>query len=109
MADPTEPKTGQDLNVELRRVLNDAYGFVLGRQATQTFGAVTYEELADQQIARIEGAGTELRPNELTRIDRVEQDLKNLIAQVRDIPPERFLLQNPETDTNTEPEQSEDT
>ncbi len=107
----SETQGGADEKIELRRVINDAYAFVVGRQATQTFGAVTYEELADQQIERIEGTGTVLRPNELSRIDKVEQDLKNMIAQIRDIPPERFVLSNPDRDVNTtsEPEDSDQT
>jgi len=108
MADQPPPKTGQDLNLEFRRILNDAYGFVVGRQATQTFGAVTYEELADQQIDRIIGAGTRLRPNELERIGKMEQDLTNLIQQIRDIPPERFIIGEPDQQTNTDPIPPED-
>jgi hypothetical protein len=104
----SDTQGGEDEKIELRRVINDAYAFVLGRQATQTFGALTYEELADQQIERIEGTGTVLRPNELARVDRVEQDLKNLINQIRDIPPERFVLSNPDRDVNTTPDPEDD-
>lgn len=104
----SDTQGSEDEKVELRRVINDAYAFVLGRQATQAFGAVTYEELADQQIERIEGKGTVLRPNELARIDRVEHDLKNMIQQIRDIPPERFVLSNPDRDVNTSPDPEDD-
>ena len=103
MAAQDDERGSQDVNFELRRVLNDGYAFVLGRQATQAFGALTYEELADRQIDRIEGGGTLLRPNELERIDRMEQDLLDLVEQVRSIPPERFILRDPERDVNTEP------
>lgn len=100
----SDTQGGEDDKVEIRRIINDGYAFVLGRQATQTFGALTYEELADQQIERIEGAGTVLRPNELSRIDKVEQDLTNMIQHMRDIPPERFVLSNPDRDVNTTPD-----
>lgn len=108
MADQPPIKTGQDLNIELRRVLNDAYGFVVGQQATQAFGAVTYEQLADQEIERIVGAGTSLRPNEIDRIQKMEQDLTSMIQQIRDIPPERFILANQDSAVNTDPMPPED-
>lgn len=96
-----------DLNFELRRVLSNAVAFVQGRQTSDSFAALTYEELADQQIERISGKGTSTRPNELERVNKIESDLLNAIAQVRNIPPENFLLSNSATDVNTpvEPEE----
>ena len=96
-----------DLNLELRRVLNQSVGAVLGRQTTESFYALTYEELADQQIERIEGKGTETRPNELERVNKIESDLINAVAQIRNIPPESFLLADPDRDVNTPLEPSE--
>lgn len=97
-----------DLNLELRRVLNQSVGAVLGRQNTESFYALTYEELADQQIERIEGKGTATRPNELERVDKIESDLLNAVAQIRDIPPENFLLADPTRDVNTPVEQPDE-
>jgi hypothetical protein len=95
-----------DQNFELRRILNQALGAVQGRQTTESFFALTYEELADQQIERIEGKGTTTRPNELERINQIESDLLNLVSQVRNVPPENFLLSDRSRDVNTpvEPE-----
>lgn len=90
-----------NLNEELRRVLNQSLGAVQGRQTTESFFALTYEELADQQIERISGQGTATRPNELERVNRVEQDLLNAVAQIRNIPPEQFLLSDSTRDVNT--------
>lgn len=90
-----------DVNEELRRVLNQSIGAVQGRQTTESFYAVTYEELADQQIERIEGPGTDTRPNELERVNKIESDLLNAVSQIRTIPPENFLLADPSRDVNT--------
>ncbi len=90
-----------DLNLELRRVLNQSIGAVLGRQATESFYALTYEELADQQIERIEGNGSSTRPNELERVNKIESDLLSAVEQIRNIPPENFLLADPTRDVNT--------
>lgn len=92
---------GLDLNTELRRVINNAVGSVQGRQTSESFFAVTYEELADQQIERITGKGTTARPNELERVNKVESDLLALVEQVRNIPPEKFILSDSSTDVNT--------
>lgn len=110
--DPSQPENReqalQDQNYELRRVLNQSIGAVLGRQATESFYALTYEELADQQIERIEGKGTTTRPNELERVNKIESDLLNAVAQIRQIPPEKFLLSDPARDVNTPAEPGAD-
>lgn len=90
-----------DQNEKLRRVLNQALGAVLGRQLTESFSAITYEELASAQIARIEGVGTAVRPCELEQVDRIEADLLNLVEQVRNRPPEDFLSSDASRDVNT--------
>lgn len=97
-----------DLNLELRRVLNQSIGAVLGRQTTESFYALTYEELADKQIERIEGKGTSTRPNELERVNKIESDLLNAVAQIRNIPPENFLLSDPARDVNTPVDREDD-
>ena len=102
-----EEGPAQNLNIELRRALNNAYAFVLGEQSTQSFNALTYEELADEQIERIEGPGTEARPNALERIDLIERDLENAIEQIRSQPPEAFILRDESQDVNTSVEPAE--
>lgn len=92
---------GLDQNSELRQVLNQSIGAVLGRQSTESFAALTYEELADQQIARITGTGTSTRPSELERIDKIESDMLNAVAQIRNIPPENFIESDRRQDVNT--------
>lgn len=92
---------GLDLNYQLRLVINQSLAAVQGRQTAETFAAMTYEELADQQIARISGPGTTTRPNELERVNKIESDLTNAVAQIRKIPPEKFLLNDASRDVNT--------
>lgn len=88
-------------NDDLRQVLSNAVGSVQGQQVANSFFAVTYEELADQQIERISGKSTTTRPNELERVAKIKQDVLALVAQVRNIPPENFLDSNEATDVNT--------
>ena len=107
---PTEQQNeeiqAQQRNDELRRILNNSYAFVRGEQNTQAFSAMTYEELAREQIKAIEGAGTEARPTELDRLDHMEDALLSIVAEIKAADPSQFILKNQNTDVNTavEPE-----
>jgi hypothetical protein len=98
-----EERRAQDLSLELRRVLSNAYAFLQGERAAESFGALTYEALADQQIERIEGRQSLGRPNELERIERLERELVSLVAQLRTLPAEAFVSSDPARDVNTPP------
>ena len=74
---------------------------MLGRQTTESFYALTYEELLEAQIKRISDKGTDVRPSELERVDKVESELLSVVAQLRKLPPESFLLKDPSRDVNT--------
>lgn len=88
-------------NDEYRRIINQSLGAVLGRQTTESFYALTYEELCEAQIKRISDKGTDVRPSELERVDRVESELLNVVEQLRKLPPENFLLKDVARDVNT--------
>lgn len=90
-----------DLNFQLRLVINQSLGAVQGRQTAESFSVITYEELADQQIGRITGPGTTTRPNELERVNKIASDMLNAVAQIRNIPPEKFILSDATQDVNT--------
>jgi len=100
-AQANQESEGLDLNFQLRLVINQSLGAVQGRQVAEAFAAITYEELADQQIERITGVGTTTRPNELERINKIESDMLNAVAQIRNIPPEKFLMSDSSRDVNT--------
>lgn len=95
-----DPKL-QSQNLELRRALNDAYASVEGAKAVQSFNAITFEDLADQQIERISGADTEARPNELNRVTRVLNNVLQAVAKIKEMPPESFAKQDADRDVNT--------
>lgn len=86
-----------------RKALNNGYAAIVAQQAVQTFTAFTFEEAIDAQLELIEGEGTQLRPNLLDRVDRVEEELKAAVAKIQQIPPEQFLEKDEERDVNTDP------
>lgn len=93
----------QSQNLEIRTALSDAYAAVEGFKAAQSFSALTFEDLADQQIERLEGADTEARPNERRRIQRVLNNVLQAVAKVKAMPPEAFAKADPSRDVNTPP------
>lgn len=75
---------------ELRRAVANAYGFVMGQETTESFSCITFEELLDQQIQRIEGPGTDIRPNVLDRIKKTREDLIAAVGKIRQQPDDFF-------------------
>lgn len=91
----------QEQNIELRKAINNAYAFVEGQKLVQSFSAVTFEELLDQQIERIEGASTVQKPNELERIERIEQDVLSAVDKIKKLPDDAFKKTPEEGGVNT--------
>lgn len=91
----------QSQNLELRRALNDAYAFVEGQKATQTFAAFTFEDALDQQIERLSGADTDVRPNALHRIDKIENGVVQAVERIKSMPDDAFAKRDDEKDVNT--------
>jgi hypothetical protein len=98
---------GQTRNNKQREALSNAYAALTGQQSIQAWTAFTFEEAMDAQIERIEGASTDKRPNELERVDKIEQDTLAAISALKDVPPEQFLEPDTDRDVNTPREDEE--
>lgn len=103
MPQATNPKgnPSADLTQQYRTVVARAYSFVAGQQSVQTFSAITFEELAAQQIDRLSGKGSAGRPNAIQAIQRVAQDLQNVAQQIMQTDPSAFLVPDATQDVNT--------
>lgn len=95
-----DPKL-QAQNLELRKALSDAYSAVEGQKSVQSFNALTFEDLVDQQIERISGKDTQARPNDLNRIQKVLANVVDAVAKIKAMPPENFAKQDEQRDVNT--------
>jgi hypothetical protein len=93
----------QSQNLAIREHLNDAYAAVEGQKTVQSFAAFTFEDALDQQIERIEGADTVLRPNKLHRIDKIESNVLSAVAKIRALPPDAFAEPDDARDINSAP------
>lgn len=99
--------TGQSRNIRQREALSNAYAALVGQQSIQGWTAFTVEEALDAQIERIEGKSTPKRPNELERVDRIEQEVLAAVAALRDTPPEQFIEPRSDQDVNTARDEDE--
>lgn len=97
----SDDQTTQDQNLDLREALNDAYAFVEGQKVTQSFAAITFEELLDQQIERLVGASTDAKPNAFDLITRIKNNVVQAVAKIKSMPPSAFVTNDPMTNVNT--------
>jgi hypothetical protein len=91
----------QEQNTELRKDIAQAYTSLLADQTTKGFAAFTFEEALDAQIERIEGAGTQVRPNLLDRVSRITSRVVQAVEQIKKLPPETFRKPDSKDDVNT--------
>ena len=101
--DVSQNPNQQDQNTKLRASLNDAYAALEGAKTVQSFAALTYEDLIDQQIERISGKGTATRPNELERVQKVLANVTTAVAQIKKLPDNAFARNDQENNVNTTP------
>jgi hypothetical protein len=94
----------QARNTRLREVLSNAYTALQAEKSVQSFSAFTFEEALDSQIERIEGAGTQLRPNELDRVSKILGQVREAVIQVKALPPEAFAKPKEGEDVNSDPD-----
>lgn len=102
-----QEETAQVRNSRLREALANAQAALQGEKTVQSFSAFTLEEALDAQIERIEGAGTQLRPNELVRVDKILNEVRQSTNQIKALPPEAFVKADPDQDVNTPEDQEE--
>jgi hypothetical protein len=96
----------QDEAIRLRRQISNGYAALLGTQTAKDFSRYTFEEALGQQIERIEGASTALRPNLLDRVERIKNELVSAVTQIKQMPPESF--REPEEDDVNKPMDEEE-
>jgi len=69
----------KEATISLRDTAAQAFAFVKGAEAVETFAAYTFEEALQQQIDRLEGGG-EATLSAIAQIDKIQSDL----AKVRE-------------------------
>lgn len=85
-------------NLQMREILANAYGFVRGRQYTESIANITYEELLDRAIDRIEGTKgrSEVRATKLDRIKKIKEEVAQAVTIVKSKPPQDWAIEGDE-------------
>jgi len=93
MADSASKKETR-LKLQMREILSNAYAFVRGRQYTETIANITYEELLDKAIDRIEGTTGQsyVRSTLLDRVEKIKSEVSNAIDTVKKQPASYWTL-----------------
>lgn len=94
-------KDAQQRNIEQREALSDIYSALEAQKVIASFSAYTFEEALTNQIERISGQSTKLRPNELSRVDVMESRALQAISQLKESDPELFVEPDEDKDVNT--------
>ena len=103
------------MNQNMRQIVNDAYAFVRGCDYNQTIANLTYEELLDAAIDRIEGTSTSTgnaRSTKLQRIAQIKSNISTSVDTIKSKPPSAWVANNadvvqPDDSINT-PEEPEE-
>lgn len=97
----TVDAVSQQYNLELRTSLSDAYAAVEGNKNTQSFFAVTFEEVAQRQITRLTTSPTPNRPSPPQAIQNVLNNVMAAVAKIQAQPPASFADPDPTQDVNS--------
>jgi hypothetical protein len=75
-------------------IISDAYSAVVSSQFNESISSVTLESLAQEQIEQIEGKDgiTAIRPNRLTEIDRIVNELTTAVELAKSMDPRYFQI-----------------
>jgi hypothetical protein len=85
------------MNQNMRQILNDAYAFVRGNDYSKSVANLTYEELLDAAIDRIEGTSTDtgnVRSTKLQRIAKIKNDLVSAVDTIKAKPASAWVANN---------------
>lgn len=95
--------------LNMRRVIGDAYSFILSQQKTRSIAAMSIEQLIDAHIESIEGRkeATDIRPNKLEVIENIRNSLDGVIEEAKALPPQYFDEERPSDTANTDEEGSQ--
>ena len=99
---PTTPAQQQQ-DLELRTSLSDAYAAIESDKTSQSVSALTFEELAQQQITRLTTGPTPNRPGPLQVVQNVLNNITAAVTKIQAQPPESFADPDPTQDVNTPP------
>ena len=96
---PQDKNQGMDektsMNLDMRRIISDAYAFVRGNDFNKYVSHLTYEELLSLAIDRIDGSqtGTTVRAPRIARIAQIKSSIAAAVETVTSKPPSAWVIE----------------
>jgi len=84
-----EQKSREDTTATLRETVNNAYGYLKGSENTDSFQAVTFEEMMQRQLDSITGKNGS-GSSEMQRIQKVQADLVSCVDTIKNTAQDKF-------------------
>ncbi len=85
---------------DVREKLADGFSFVRGAEISTALSALSFEEVIARHIKSIEEDDSDIRPSRIHAIERIKEDVRSALEQVRQLPDNSFT--DPvDTATNT--------
>ena len=111
MAETSAKKKQTLLKMQMRELLGDAYDFIRGRQYTETIYNITYEELLDKAIDRIEGTEgrSGVRGTILDRVKKIKEGISQAVDTVKKSPTSYWQLDSDERVAPADAQNTEET
>jgi hypothetical protein len=86
---------------EFRRVLANVVDDLRSAAVSDTYAAITLNEVIDQHLQELVGEGRV--PSRMQRVKTSYEEFKSSIEAIKAIPPSAFRLHDPKNDVNTAP------
>jgi hypothetical protein len=92
------------MNLDMRRIINDAYAFVRGNDFNKYVSHLTYEELLSLAIDRIDGSqsGSAVRAPRIARIAQIKSSIATAVNSVMSKPTSAWVIQGDGGDVQPE-------
>lgn len=84
---------------EFRRIVANVVGELRSQEVRDTYAALTFSEIVDQQLTFLVGDST--RPGRKQRLTRMFAEFDDALAAIKATPPQAFRTHDPDEDVNT--------
>ncbi len=93
---------------EYRRIVANVVGELRSQEIRDTYAALTFSELIEQQIVFLEGDGIKLGRKQ--RLEKMYEEFDAALAAIKATPPSAFRVPDPTEDVNTkeDPEETDE-
>jgi hypothetical protein len=82
-------------------VIGDAVGALRAGEARDTYASVSFDELVDLHVSRLNSSTDPTRLDRLAQVNKIKTRLTERIEAIKEIPPQRFRRKVKDDEVNT--------